>query len=380
MIDRCEVAVVGGGVIGLSLAWELAQRGFRVAVVDINRLGRKASWSGAGILAPANHRTMTHPLDQLMGLGSELHEMWAELLLEQTGIENGFRKCGGIYLARTAGERAALNGLKLHWQQHGIACEEIESLRELDALDIGVWNASTAAVFVPCEAQICNPAHLEALVRACRQQGVRLIEECQSCQLVNSSGCEAALFLDGELFDCGMVCLCAGAWSSELLGQLQVQLPVVPVRGQMLLYKLPLQQFEPIINEGSRYIVPRSDGHVLVGSTLEEVGFDESTTADKLDGLKRFSCGIIPALRENILVRSWAGLRPASHDGFPFIGRVPGFENAFVATGHFKSGLQMSTATAVILADEIQGRPPLLDLNPFAPDRLDAKREFAMPT
>lgn len=376
MNDRRQVAIVGGGVIGLSLAWELARRGFAVAVFDINRMGRKASWAGAGILTPTNHRTMTHPLDRLMGLGSELHTIWARQLLELTGIDNGFRNCGGVYIARTTGERAALNGLKLHWQQHGIAFEDIDQLSELVELETGGWNRSTRAIRVPSESQICNPAHLNALQSACRHQGVKLIDQCQSCQLLHASAGQVSLVVDGRAFDCELICLCAGAWSSELLGQLGVQLPIIPVRGQMLLYKLPEQSFTPIINEGSRYIVPRTDGHVLVGSTLEEVGFDESTTADQLDELKQFASSVVPALDDRVLVRSWAGLRPASHDGFPFIGRLPGCDHTFVATGHFKCGLQMSTATAVIVADEIQGRPPLMDLRPFAPDRLDAQRDF----
>ena len=376
MTDRQQIAIVGGGVIGLSLAWELGRRGFAVVVFDINRLGRKASWAGAGILAPANHRTMTHPLDRLMGLGSELHAIWASHLLEQTGIDNGFRNCGGVYIARTTGERAALNGLKLHWQQHGIPFEDIDRLSDLVELETDEWDSSTRAVRVPSESQICNPAHLDALQSACRHQGVKLIDECQSCRLLHAGAGQVSLVVDGQAIDCDLVCLCAGAWSSELLGQLGVQLPVIPVRGQMLLYKLPQQMFIPIINEGSRYIVPRTDGHVLVGSTLEEVGFDESTTDGELAELRRFAASVVPALDDRVLVRSWAGLRPASHDGFPFIGRVPGCDNAFVATGHFKCGLQMSTATAVIVADEIQGRPPLMDLRPYAADRLNAKRDF----
>jgi glycine oxidase len=370
MPDRQSIGIMGGGVIGLSMAWELIRRHHRVTVFDTGPMGRKASWAGAGILSPANHRTMTHPLDQLLGLGSELHEAWAGRLQEETGIDNGFRKCGGVYLARTPGERAALQGQMWHWREYGVEHEQIDSLAELRADGVATPD-QVLAVRVPGESQICNPDHLQALMAACRKNGAVLNEHGGDVHLNSNADGVVSIATDSGNLAFDQVVVCTGVWSTRLLQPLDVDLPMIPVRGQIHLYKLPRLLFPYIINEGSRYIVPRDDGHVIVGSTTEEVGFDESTTEEKLADLHDFANSIVPALEKSRLERSWAGLRPASHDGFPFLGRVAGFRNLLVATGHFKAGLQMSTATAVLMSDTIEGRATQFDLGPFACDRIN---------
>ena len=160
-------------------------------------------------------------------------------------------------------------------------------------------------------------------------------------------------------------------WTSELLEQVDVRLPLVPVRGQMLLFKLPEMLWRPIINEGTRYIVPRQDGHVLVGSTTEEAGFDCRTTSEQIDDLQKLAEDLVPQLTIENRVKTWAGLRPASFDGMPFIGRLAGWDDVFVSSGHFKTGLQLSTASSVMLADEMDGVSPQISLAPFSVARMN---------
>jgi glycine oxidase len=133
----------------------------------------------------------------------------------------------------------------------------------------------------------------------------------------------------------------------------------------MLLYRCPLPPIRRIVNEGSRYIVPRDDGRVLVGSTEEEVGFDQHTTAEGLADLAGFARSLVPALADAPIERSWAGLRPAPLDGLPYLGPLPGLANAFVAAGHFRSGLFLSPATAVVMSQLLRGEAPSVDLAPF---------------
>ena len=302
-----------------------------------------------------------------MGLGSDLHRVWTKELIEESGISNGYSECGGLYVARSPGEKAALQGQLLNWDQYEIEYRRLNSVVELgyaSALDLG---GSDLLVSVPGESQICNPDHLKGLIAACRNRGVDLIESSAVDFRLQGDGVVANHFAEG--FE--QVCFCAGAWTSQLMQQLGIRVPLIPVRGQMLLFKLETQIFEPIINEGSRYVVPRNDGFVLVGSTTEEIGFDESTTEEKLGELMQFAKSLVPALNENALVKSWAGLRPASHDGFPFMGSLPGTGNGFVATGHFKAGLQMSPAVAVIMADLVEGKKTIMNVSPFNPGRLD---------
>lgn len=370
-----RTAIIGGGVIGLSIAWELTTRGCEVTVVDKHRCGRKASWAGAGILTPTS-MVSGNPLDRLMAWGSRLHSDWHARLQDVTGIDNGYRECGGIYVARTAGEKATLIGQKLSWTEHEIGFEELSDIDVVNR-EYGLQLPADAIVVrVPGESQIRNPEHLRALQAACQMAKVRFLENVGGWQMEAESKEVVSIVIDGESFSFDQVFFCAGAWSQQLLAEFDVQLPLIPVRGQMLMFKLEQSLFHEIINEGSRYIVPRDDGYVLVGSTTEEVGFDESTTTVKLAELQEFAASIVPNLNADNLVDSWAGLRPASHDGFPFIGRVSKFENVFVATGHFKSGLQMAPSTAKIVCDLSEGEEPFMNASPFDPNRLDESREF----
>jgi glycine oxidase len=143
----------------------------------------------------------------------------------------------------------------------------------------------------------------------------------------------------------------------------------MPIRGQMVLFRCPRKPFERIINEGSRYLVARDDGRVLVGSSEEEAGFDKSTTPWVLRELEQLARDLIPALREAEIERTWSGLRPGSFDGLPYIGRIADLENAYVAAGHYRSGLHLAPATAEVLGSLIRNQPSPIDLVPFRPTR-----------
>ena len=369
MSQSRQIAIVGGGVIGLSLAWELASRKQYVTLFESESVGRKASWAGAGILSPSNSKTLTHPTDKLMGLGSDIHSQWTSKLKSITGIDNGYVECGGLYIARTSGEKAALYGQMLHWTEYEIPFRALKSPSQVEFAQVMNLSENDLMIEVSGESQICNPQHLKALSAACEKLGVQIVENCDLNFGMNADSIE--LVVDGEQSRFDQVCFCAGAWTTQILSKVGFHVPMIPVRGQMLLFKLDSQLFEPIINEGSRYLVPRRDGYVLVGSTTEEVGFDSSTTPKKLDELMAFANSIFPALNKNSLVKSWAGLRPASHDGFPFMGALPNCENGFVASGHFKAGLQMSPAVAICMASLMMGEEPLMEMKSFDPGRLD---------
>ena len=366
-MDNRNILIVGGGVIGLSLGWELNRRGYQTTIVDRYAIGRKASWAGAGILAPANFETMTQPLDRLKAYGSNLHPGWSRQLKESTGVDNGYRRCGGLYLARTAGERAALLGQMDEWVEYQIDHHLLGPKR----LPIELAQHPAMCVAVPGESQIDNRLHLQALQIACRESGSKLLSRCKKIEpVVQDSRCQL-LVVNQERLQVDELIVCAGAWSKAFLQSFGVVLPVLPVRGQMALYKLDQQAFEPILNEGSRYIVPRIDGHVLVGSTTEEAGFDESTTESGLEELFQFASDWMSDLQPERLVATWAGLRPASHDGFPYMGRLAELDNVWIATGHFKAGLQVSPAVAEIMADRIQGKSAAMNTAPFDPSRLN---------
>lgn len=376
-IHSTDVLVLGAGVVGLSLAWELSKRGQSVIIVDAGQIGRgrsgASSWAGAGILPPAPTKNAIDPLDKLKVLSHQVQADWARELVESTGVETGYRRCGGIYMALTQGELATLVAGEAWWDEHGIQHHRL-STDQLAALEPALFsgkgqerNDIKGSWLLSDECQICNPHLLKALHAACEAAGVQVLENCEIVNLeMNPEGRVAAILTaGGERLWAEQVCICSGAWSINLLKQFQIPNGLMPVRGQMLLYEFSDPPLSHVINEGNRYLVPRDSGQLLCGSIEEEVGFDAETTEAALDKIRLWAESVMPMLRERPVAKSWAGLRPGSYDGVPYLGSVPGYDNLFVATGHFRSGIHLSCGTALCMADLITGQKPVLDLTPF---------------
>ena len=374
-----DVLIIGGGVIGLSLAWDLAQHGQSVQVIDRGEPGKEASWAGAGILPPATWKTALHPYDQLRALSSDLHPAWATALLQQTGIDTGYRQCGGIYLARTPGEAASLIAWAKSAQEEGIVVELL-SAQELEESGVRsqesegraggvsplILQRILAAYLLPQEAQLRNPRHLEALRLACERLGVAITAGAAALDFEIREDRLAAVITSAGPIQAKQFCFTTGAWTGNLCTKLGISLGILPIRGQMVLFNTGASTvLRYIVTEGSRYLVPRDDGRVLAGSTEEEVGFDKSTTGEAIADLTSFARGLVPALNNSPVEKTWAGLRPASFDGLPYLGPLPGLANCFVASGHFRSGLFLSPATAVVMSELLRGQQPRIDLGPF---------------
>ena len=368
-----DLLIVGGGVIGLSLAYETAGHGLSVRVLERGQPGQEASWAGAGILPPGHQRTATDPYEALTGLSFELHRQWAAQLRDETGVDTGYRRCGAIYVARTPEDAELLKAAAAHWRAGEIECEELSPARLAEvepalgaAAAIGGASQSIlAALLVPDECQLRNPWHLRALVLACQRRGV-VIESGVGVDDWDVAGgrVRAAHTALGpraaEAF-----CLCGGPWTHMLLARLGTEIAMRPIRGQIALLRTSPPALTHIINEGRRYLVPRADGRVLVGSTEEEVGFDKRTTSAGIASLLGFAVGLAPALAHAEVERGWAGLRPGTIDGMPYLGRVPNVENAFVAAGHARAGLGLSPGTAVVMSELIRGQAPSVPLDLF---------------
>lgn len=365
-----DVIIVGAGIIGLSLGYELAKRKFSVRIIDARQPGREASWAGAGILPPPTEIGSSHPLENLRRISYRLHAEWANELTELTRIDNEYLRCGGLYLARSSGEVASLIAQKSIWDDEGVENELLtsDSFNEKFPELRSITDSTTfrSAVYLPEEAQIRNPRALQALVAGCKQLGVEFEFDNPVVEIRTDGRQVSGIETEQGVRTANQYCVTAGPWTYQLLKRAGQELSILPIRGQMLLFKLPMRLFEPIVNEGSRYVVPRKDGHVLVGSSEEEVGFDKSNSAEVIDDLQAFASSVHPELNLANRVRAWAGLRPAAFDGFPYIGRSATQNNLFVASAHFRSGLYLSTGTAHVLAQEMAGEKPEIDLQPFA--------------
>ncbi|MCA9035868.1 MAG: glycine oxidase ThiO [Planctomycetaceae bacterium] len=355
-----DVLIVGGGVIGLTTALKLAQDGVSVLVCDRQESGREASWAGAGMLPPGNLPYAATPEARLRSYSAELWKEFSVELRETTGIDNGHRVCGAVeFCAETDAES---QGSAAMWNSERLRIET------LDAAGIekrcGAASLSfTEALFLPDFAQVRNPRHLKALYSACQRVGVQFAENVGDIRFIHDGNRIAQIQSAKCSFSFEKVCITAGAWSAGLLNQLEIQVPVKPVRGQIVLLRNHGKPIPSVVELGRRYIVPRDDGLVLVGSTQEDAGFEKRNTAEGVRSLIQLAEMLCPALREAEVVRCWSGLRPASIDELPLIGAFPQFNNLFAGTGHFRSGLQMSIGTSMILRELLQSRPSPVSLS-----------------
>ena len=371
-MDRFELLVLGGGVVGMSIALEGARRGLQVGLVERGLIGREASWAGAGILPAGATVRVDDPIEQLRQLSDKLHSDWATWLMDLTGIDNEYRRSGGLYLAMTPAERATLRANQLWWDELGIDCEKLDqqSLRTKVP-----WVSDKAeGYFVPADAKLRNPRHLAALRKACELLSVRVLEGTEVIGFDGQSNRIRSVKVNGlddgsSVLTAERVCVATGAWSSLLTKELGIETQIYPVRGQMLLYRFDRPPFSMVINEGHRYLVPREDGHVLVGSCEEEVGFDRSTSSEMIEQLRRWASDVIPEFQKHEPVQAWAGLRPGSIDAFPYLGTLYPYENAFLAAGHFRHGLHWSTATAQLMIEHMLGETTEISLEPFRVQR-----------
>lgn len=370
-----DCLIVGGGVIGLSLAYELACHGLQVGVLERGSVGSEASWAGAGILPPAARGEQAPPEERLRELANALHAAWSEQLFSEIGIDNGYRVCGGLYLCPPADDPDSLAEAASQWREQGICVEQL-SLDDLAQLEPAICGSaakaesSLTAVYLPDEAQLRNPRHLKALHAACVRRGVRVHEATEVHDFVVDGSRVRGVRTAAGALAAESFCIATGAWTELLSSRLGLRLPVEPIRGQIALLHDEPGRLRHVINVGRSYLVPRPDGRILVGSTEERAGFDKRPTAEAIAGLLSFALELVPSLGTARLERTWAGLRPCSIDGLPYLGQLPGLENAFVAAGHFRSGLQLSTATAVILGRLIRGQEVDIDLTPFSPARV----------
>lgn len=226
-----------------------------------------------------------------------------------------------------------------------------------------------SAWLLPDECQLRNPWYLKALQKICAMRGVEIVPECEVLDFEIVGERVAGVITSQGVNRAEQVCVTSGAWTGLLLQKLGMTLGVVPMRGQMVLFRSNRPVATHVINEGPRYLVPREDGRLLAGSTEEEAGFDKRTTEEGIAELIAFARSLLPVLHEAEIERTWAGLRPASFDGFPYLGPIPGLANAFVAAGHFRSGLYLSPGTATVMAELMCGERPSLDLSVFRVER-----------
>ncbi|PAU74331.1 glycine oxidase ThiO [Halomonas salipaludis] len=355
-----DFLVVGGGVIGMMTTLQLADAGHEVTLLERGACGRESSWAGGGIVSPLYPWRYSAPISRLSTWSEGYYPELALRLLEETGIDPEYRQKGLLYL-RVDDEARALG-----WARAVGKPLERVAADFLYAKEPAAVPGCDGALWMPTLGSIRNPRLVKALrERLLAMPKVRLMEGCEVTGLSHAAGRITAVNAGAERFTAGEVVVCGGAWAAELLGSLGVGLPVRPVKGQMILFRAPPGLVQRVVLMDGRYVIPRGDGRVLAGSTLEEAGFDKGTDRAARESLWESATRIVPALAECEVEHHWAGLRPGSPDGTPFIGRVPGLDNLSVNAGHYRNGLVLAPASTRLLVDQLLGREAILDPSPY---------------
>lgn len=354
-----DILIIGAGVAGLSSALEFASRGARVTILERGHAGAESTWAGAGILSPLLPWDYSDDVNALSEYSRSLFPRWCEDLLARSGLDPEYRRSGMMVMPMFDEEAA-----RAWCDGHGWHCEDRRSGDFLDAdtCERGLWLRDVA--------QVRNPRLIKALRASLEGMGVSLHEGIQIADISYDSGRVNKVCTNRGDFSAHSYVVAAGAWTGELPGLEAFRARIFPVRGQMLLFKLPPEALTIIVYRDGHYLIPRADGHVLVGSTLEYVGFEKATTEHARKELLRFAVEMFPLLGQTELVYQWSGLRPGSPRNIPVIGSHQEFENLFINSGHFRYGVTMAPGSAKLLASQIFGESPAIPVAPYAASRV----------
>lgn len=354
-----RILVIGGGAIGLLTARELATAGAHVTLIERGETGRESSWAGGGILSPLYPWRYADSLTALARWSQARYTDLCRELQMASGVDPECLPSGLLILDPE--ERAdALAWAKAHQSR----MERIEPA-DLAELEPALSHTTDGALWLPEIGQVRNPRFARALRRAVEAQ-VEVREHEEVSELRVTAGRIQGVRTRQGILEADQVVVCAGAWTATLLAQLGAAPAVEPVRGQMMVFLTQPGQIRHIVLYRDRYIIPRQDGHVLIGSTLEYTGFDKSTTAEAKEQLYRAAGTLFPLLRHSPIEHHWAGLRPGSPNGIPYIGAHPQVEGLYFNAGHFRNGVVTGPASARLVADLMLNRPPILDPTPYA--------------
>lgn len=363
-----DVIVIGGGVIGCSIALRLAQSGLKVSLFERGRTGCEASRAAAGMLSPQTEGLHPGLFFDFCFHSRQMYPSFVEEVIQLSGIDPQYRSEGTLFVLME-GETQADCDHWAEWQvKAGLALERLNADETLK-MEPALTKSASGAIFLPDDHQIENRLLMDALSVATRRAGADLIEGVEVESIIVEKGRARGIKAGGERIESGMVVAAAGSWSTSLLATAGIDLNIVPVRGQMIALRSDSTLIRHVLHANDCYIPPRLDGRILVGATVERIGFKKAVTAKAINLLLHSAMELVPALESCEIVETWCGLRPDTADHLPVIGFCD-IENLVLATGHYRNGILLAPITAKLVAETIlQGREPE-ELKPFRAERL----------
>ncbi|HZH30912.1 MAG TPA: glycine oxidase ThiO [Pyrinomonadaceae bacterium] len=387
--ERADVAVVGGGVIGLAVARELSRGGAQVILVERGAAGAESSWAAAGMLAPQVEADCADEFFKLAVAGRDAYPAFARELEEESGIDIELDRTGTLYLAFNEEDEAECER-RFHWQTRaGLPVERLTA-GEVRALEPQVSARVRSALRFPLDGQVENRRLTSALAQACARRGVQVLMQTPVSAIRIEGGRAVSLETSRGTMRASSFVIACGAWSSRLRldvagargereenggGGVEAHVAprLEPVRGQMLCFaggaaRSPLVRH--VVYSPRGYLVPRRDGRLLAGTTTEHAGFDKSVTEAGRAAIKAQAREIAPAVEELSVSDAWAGLRPHGADDWPVLGAHADVPNLFYATGHYRNGILLAPLTGALVAGMIlRPEAPHQLLEAFTPER-----------
>jgi glycine oxidase len=354
--------VIGAGISGMMSARELLLAGAKVTLIERQQSGRESSWAGGGIISPLYPWPYAHAVKLHASSTQKAYPALAAQLAENTGIDPEYLISGLLILAPDE-TRAAVR-----WaQQWHVDLLQVDR-RQMHDIETTLMSPVEEGLWLPQVAQVRNPRFMKALHKELERLDANFILDHPVTGFKYKGANVTIVKTANQHYSADNIIVCSGAWAGEMLRETMPQPQIGPVRGQMLLFKTNPGTVKRITLWDSHYTVPRKDGRVLFGSTIEHAGFVKETTIEAAKLLHRCAIDLYPPLANYPIEHHWAGLRPGSPGGIPYIGRHPEFENLFINAGHYRNGVVLAPASAKLVADLVLGRETKIDPAPYAFD------------
>ena len=353
-----ECIVVGGGVIGLLTARQLFLAGVDVLLLEKGPLGGESSWAGGGIVSPLYPWRYNDAVNVLAERSKKIYPELTKTLLSETGSDCELINSGLFTV--TDKDNEIINWAKT-WSVDARFITDYETIHKIensvgDAVDKGIW--------MPDILQIRNPKFVKALKASFEHHAIPYLEHCEVEEIITANNKVSGVRTKQQTVLADKVIIASGAWSAQF-SVTQSSVDVVPVKGQMIMYKGEPDQVKRIVLSEGHYIIPRQDGRILAGSTLEKIGFDKTISSSALDELHQAAVELVPLLDKLTVERQWAGLRPGTEQGIPYICQHDDIDGLYVHAGHFRNGIVLGAASAELMADIVLARQPWCDTAPY---------------